>query len=596
MRWIGWMAPLWLCTIACGDDDATPIDTDGSTGASTGVDATASTQSPPGTSTDIDDTGSVSTSSGDDTSGSDSGTTTGGQSTGRASLILRADLDTPGVDQLYRIDYVEGVLTDPLEISGPPGEGIGLTPFSDSGTKLFYRAIDSPPPPYMYIPIDGGEAGSVSPVSQAPAPEAGAFSQPVLFADETRVAYWAAEDTAGTNQAIYLADIDSVAVSPPVVAVATPPAGEHLDTDVVVSASNEWMSYSHSTEGGAANTWILPISPLESGAAVQVSDLDQATQRVTGPAVFVPGDQAVWYRADRDIDLVNEIFFVDISGPTPAAPVKVNDPLSPEQYLNPARISPDRTRLAYFVGQDLLGDVYVVTFDGNTVSAPLDVSTLGDGEAAPSRLDWSPDGNWLTYVAEHEQAGAQDLYLVDMSGAEPSEPMLVTQPGVVVEGGIAAVVFDPTADWLYIIASIENEAPELYRCELSSGSPGELQKVSGELVDGGWLPGTIVLSHDSSRVLYHAFEDDPDALELYMVDISGAEPGPATKLNAPLAAGENVSFSVDWSWDDSAILYLTNTAAETRPLWIVGVDAPGEATLVADNAASAIVLPIVPGR
>lgn len=336
---------------------------------------------------------------GDDTSGSSSGDassdggTTDAETTGttgepalpgRASLILRDDLETPGLDELFRVDWIDGELTDPIKISGPAAEGIVGTQLSASQSMLLYRVFDSAQmgSAWHYVPLEGGVAGPVSPVNQPPAPTFGAVGQPELFADESALLYFAAADTSGTDEALYLAEINAGGVEAPTIIVPTPPEGESLLSDSSVSDSEAWVSYRLLETNGPTNAWIVPIAPLDPGGAVQVSDLDQPGQSASA-AYFVPGDQAVWYRADRDIDQVDEIFLVDISGGSPSTPVKVNDPVLPGQDLLPTRLSPDGTRLAYFVGEDLRGDVWLVTFDGATASMPVDVSTLGDMEAYP---------------------------------------------------------------------------------------------------------------------------------------------------------------------------------------------------------------------
>jgi hypothetical protein len=573
------------------------MDTD-ATGSSSG-DSSTGGSSPPSTTMPGDDTSGDASSDGGTTDAETTGTTGDSPAGGRASLILRDDLETPGLDELYRIDWIDGALTEPIKISGPAAEGIVQTQLSYSQSMLLYRIFDSAQmgSAWHSIPLDGGAAGPVSPVNQPPAPTFGAISEPDFFADESAILYFAASDTSGDDAAIYLAQVTDGVAEAPTIVVPEPTEGESLLSDSSVSDSEAWLSYRRfAGESGPANAWIVPIAPLDPTGAVQVSDLDQPGQSAS-TVQFVPGDQAVWYRADRDIDQVDEIFLVDISGASPSTPVKVNDPILPGQDLQPTRLAPDGTRLAYFVGEGLRGDVWMVTFDGATASLPVDVSTLGDMEAYPADIAWSPDGAWLTYSAEHEQADALDLYLVDMNGADPSAPMLVTQPGVVPGGGITAFRFDPTGAWLYVIAEIESEAPELYRSDLSSGTPGELQKVSGALVDGGFLPGTIVFSHDATRVLYHATQDDPEVLELYMVDVSGATPGPSQKVNGPLAAGEELGFTAVWSGDDSAIAYRTVIGfgpEATSPLYITDRDALGTATLVSDDPEGFNVLGAVP--
>ena len=587
MRRIGWIVGWVIALPGCaGDDTASTPETE--------TDST-STGDPPTTSmsTTSAPTSGEDTTSGDPdtTAGSSTGpedtdtTTTGGPPVdGQARLIITADIETRGLDEIFRLDYADGMLSDPVKISGPAGDGAVQANLSPMETMLFYRPLDGTGMTleYEYVPLVDGEAGPTSPMHQAPAPDPGVYSPPTIFADETRIAYWG---TMGADEpeAVYLADVGATGIEAPVVAI-DGPAGAGFN----VGTTEDWMSFRRDADG-ALNGFVIPLTPLDPGGAVQVSDLDEADQSLLGAPVFVPGDEAVWYRADRDVDQVDEIFFVDISGAAPTAPVKVNDPVDPGDDLQPVRLSPNRDRLAYFVGADLQGEVYVVTFDGTTVSMPTEVSTLGEREAFPADLGWSGDGNWLAYLGEHEQVGALDLYVVDMSGAMPSAPVLVTAPGVLPEGpGVMAYRFDANTDWLYVIASIDGEAPELYRTDLSSGSPDALQKVSGDLPADAFLPGTIILSHDSNWVAYHV---DADPQTLWMVDVSGDEPGAAQLVNGPLEADERVSFSTWWSHDDSVILYRTQSDPDSpRPLLLVERDELESPIVVLEDPESVRVL------
>lgn len=588
MRGVMGVASLgWLLGACAGDDAQATEDTETE---GTSADDAPTTNSMPSTSGPTGGEDTSTSSDPDTTAGSSSGPDETGTSTGdptvdgQARLIITDDLETRGLDEIFRLDYADGMLGELTKISGPAGDGVVQPTLSPMETMLFYRPLDGTGTTleWEYIPLTDGEAGATSPVHQAPAPDPGIYSRPVVFEDETRIAYWATTGMMGP-EAVYLADVGAT-VEVPEIAINGP-----VGSDINVGTTEEWLSFRRDANG-APNAFVIPINPLDPDGAMQVSDLDEGDQSTLGSPVFVPGDEAVWYRADRDIDQVDEIFFVDISGATPSAPVKVNDPIPPGDDLQPVRLSPGRDKLAYFVGADLIGDIYLVTFEGTTVSMPVEISTLGDREAFPANIGWSDDGTWLAYLGEHEQAGVEDLYVVDTSGAMPSAPMLVTAPGVIPDGpGVMAYRFDPSGQWLYVIASIDEEAPELYRSDLSSGMPDALQKVSADLPDGGYLPGTIILSHDATRLLYHL---DAAPQTLWMVDVSGDNPGEAQLVNGPLEQDEDVSYSTWWSHDDSVILYRTQTGPgdAPRPLWLVERDELEMPILVADDPEGVVVL------
>lgn len=62
---------------------------------------------------------------------------------------------------------------------------------------------------------------------------------------------------------------------------------------------------------------------------------------------------------------------------------------------------------------------------------------------------------------------------------------------------------------------------------------------------------TYVVSADKTKVLYSADLEADDVIDLYLVDISGDQPGPSVKVNAPLQASGDIAsfaFSPDGNW------------------------------------------------
>ena len=72
----------------------------------------------------------------------------------------------------------------------------------------------------------------------------------------------------------------------------------------------------------------------------------------------------------------SEVFVVDLSSGAPVGPTPVNGPLVAGGDVLDLRWSPDSTRLAYLADQDTDGvnELYVVDVSGPTPSAPQRVS------------------------------------------------------------------------------------------------------------------------------------------------------------------------------------------------------------------------------
>jgi len=99
----------------------------------------------------------------------------------------------------------------------------------------------------------------------------------------------------------------------------------------------------------------------------------------------------------------------------------------------------------------------------------------------------------------------------------------------------------------------------LAQAAASAGPPGMPDQLNGPLPAGGNVSSglfdlDVVVSADSSRVIYRADQDTDEVFELYSVPIGGGTP---TKLNGALAAGGDVNSDLDFvvSPDSTRVIY-----------------------------------------
>ncbi len=170
-------------------------------------------------------------------------------------------------------------------------------------------------------------------------------------------------------------------------------------------------------------------------------------------------------------------------------------------------VSPDGTRLAVNVGEEIGEDIWVKQLDGGPVSRV----TFHD--AQDSRPRWTPDGQSLVFISQ--RAGAMDLYVKPADGTGSAEILLDLDPDIN-EG-----VWSPDGTWLVIRTG-----------GLASGAPGNrdiwgirpgIDSVPLPLVAAEWDEKALALSPDGKWLAYESNESGTD--EVYVRPFPDTEAG-----------------------------------------------------------------------
>jgi hypothetical protein len=571
-------------------DEPIPSEEGSSTGGSTGPGPDPDSGSTlGGTSSEGPSDATESTSTADTTTTDDS--TTGVESRGQARFVVRQPVEGDDDEELVLFEYADGELSPPLSLTPglPAGSGVSSTAYADSGRALAY-CTDDPAMmerPCFAIDLTTDPPGLSQALVAGPVP-ADVYLYTPSWIEATETFAFATRDLAGiVPDAIYAAAFAGGALQlPELVAEAGP--GESIDANVRIRPDGAWVGYVSIPDVGPQNAFIAPLDAPDPSAAVMVSDLvDPELEART--VIFVPGHEAVIYPIDSSLPGPTDasLWFVDISGPMPGTPIRIDDPLTGAEVRGP-QIAPDGHALVYWVDTGSAGDLMLVDLSLGVPQPPVLVSTLGAGQTSFIDFGWSPDSRLIVYLAAHEQPDTYDIHVVQAPGSTPGEPMLATG-GLIPEGEILVLTFDASSSWLYYIGEQDDEIDQLYRVDVSGAEPGTPQRVSGR---NGWLPGEIIPSPDWSMVLYTVEPLAPNGRELYLVDVSGSEPGEAIRINAPLAADVDVAYSADFSRDGSVVLYGERGPTDRDPTPIRLVDlASLDVLLVSDDASGAV--PIV---
>lgn len=572
-----WCSSVLVLGCAGCPDDPTPISTDPGTTTAVVTDTDAPPPETTGTTGDLDTTA---TDGGSSSSDDGEPTTTGVQPSASLRFLLEGLVEETGDIGVYRFDYVDGALLQPVTIA--TGQASAILSASQSMLLVGYE----PPSSWQLVPLVDGDPGRAVDILQAPAPVGGEMGPPSIIGDESALLFSAWTDPMGDDLRVYRASTDGITVSAPELVFDEVPAADSSGATQVNPSADLFARYINPAGDPPINWWLGSLATPDPAGIIQISDLTLPTQGsfATNYWGFV-GDDMFLYNADRDIDGVLELFAVDVSGPIPGSPTRIHPPLTPTQETRTVRVSPDGTRLVYWLGESVdTGDIFMLDIMGGTASLPIQLSTLGDDQSYVGDLGWSPDGRWVHFRASYNEPSTLDLYMVDVSGPSPSAPMLTTG-GLLPGGDIMFLDFDATGQWLYYSAEQQMPYYEVYRVDVSGDSPGPTQRLSGDPVDGVLPIGTYSVSEDNSRLLYQV-GPGIDVVEIYAVDISGADAGAPQPITEPLGPGRELVLWTRISADGEVAMYQdreANVSDAPRALHLVEI-ASDEVITVAFDA------------
>ena len=269
-----------------------------------------------------------------------------------------------------------------------------------------------------------------------------------------------------------------------------------------------------------------------------------------------PDSKRVVYGADQDTDGVTELYSVPIAGQASDG-LKLNKALMPGGSVqNDALISPDGSRVIYRAGQDAVGvtELYSVPTAGPaTDGLKLNKVLVPGGNVKGFRI--SPDNNWVVYGADQETVGFTELYSVPIGGGPPADVIKLNKALVVPGGSVQEGTISPDSKRVVYLADQDtNEVFELYSVPIR-GPASDGLKLNKALVPGGdvVIP-PLLISPDSTRVVYVADQDTDNVVELYSVPIKGPA-ADGIKLNKVILPGGFLTPAIRLSPNSRRVVY-----------------------------------------
>jgi hypothetical protein len=349
---------------------------------------------------------------------------------------------------VYVVDVSGTTPSAPITISAPNAQAeISYVQFSPSADKLSFVADLTTNGVYELYVVDvsGSTPGAVERASgplasgedvMSPDPIYSLGTPPAFTPDGTKLAYLVTDGT-GVTKALYVVDVSGSA-----------PGTAHRVNDVPVSGGAfEVGFFAGPTFIITDNAHVLyridqRFDDVYELFRVDISGaLPGPSQRISGALVTggdvgsvvpAPDGSGAIYAADQRTDGVSELFYVDLRGSQPAAPVLVNGPLVAGGNAGIAGFAPDSRTIVYTadVETDEAYDHYVVGVSAGIPAAPQKVTTesLGASYFPPTI---APDGSAI-YWLDGYGTGMSNLWTATLDGAAPGPPMRFDVTGVTV--------------------------------------------------------------------------------------------------------------------------------------------------------------------
>jgi Tol biopolymer transport system component len=414
----------------------------------------------------------------------------------------------------------------------------------------------------------------------------GDFSLHVLGGD--RWVAWVGDTRVDGSNDVVVAGLPALAATAPVV-INPIIAGGSASTSVFLtqfSPDGTKIAFRGNFRVNALNElFLVDLSGNSAGTAEVVNPPPVALGGVVD-FVWSPDSTRILYSADQDVDELIELYLVDVSGPSPWTPVKIsglmitNGDISPRDF----NFSPDGSKVVFLADAitDARNELFYVDVGGAVPGAPIRLNNPLPASANIQPLwDWTPDGQRIIYAGDQDQLNINEIFIVDLSGATPTAPVQVNAQMVANAAvGLAETDVTISADGTrvaYVADQDVNGVEEVYVVDISGPVPGAAVKVSGpaqsftDNINVRWSPVAL-------KLVYASDQQTSLSYEVYLVDLTSGVPAPASKIHAAFPTFGRVASGVDavaWSNDGTKVAYRADTSVdEAFEVEVVDVSSP----------------------
>lgn len=329
-----------------------------------------------------------------------------------------------------------------------------------------------------------------------------------LSPDGLHVAFLADGHT-NTVDELYCAPVDG---SAPAARVSTYAAVEFV-TVFRFTPDSTRLVFQGRTSDQRDELWCVP---LDGSSALEVSASMPPGGNPFDNFSISPDSTLLVYVADAVTEGVPEIFSAPLDASAPA--VKLSTTPVAEGAMREYALTPDGTRVVYRADQDTAGvfELYSVPIDGSAAAVRISRAPLA-GQVDFSSSALAPDGAYVVMARTSGPGTPVDLYGAPTDAS--ASPVLLHEPAVQGEGISELIISHDSSRVLYRADHDLNDVVELFSAPLDGSSAAE--KISGTLAQGGSVQAPLRISADSTSVLFLADRAADEVFELFVVPLAG---------------------------------------------------------------------------
>lgn len=173
------------------------------------------------------------------------------------------------------------------------------------------------------------------------------------------------------------------------------------------------------------------------------------------------------------------------------------------------------------------------------------------GDVSPTSLQISPDGNYVLYIADQEVDGADEVFVVPITGGTPVK-LNGTLPNT---AKVINANFTPDGQRITYHAN-QDSVPNIELYGTSIG--GNPIKLNGTLTPIGNVGNTQFTA--DGRVIYVADQDTASVLEIFTAPVTGGE---SIKISGPMISGGDAQI-VPADFENGIAIYVADQEVDQR--------------------------------
>ena len=505
--------------------------------------------------------------------------------------IFVADRATDGLFELWSTPVSGGT---PVKLSGTlPAGSIGVTSLKvspDGNWVAFVTAASATLSQQLWLVANDGTAATPAAVSGPLAGISSIIQDFQWSANSLRIVFRAGRNVPGQIE-VYSKPLSGAAVN-----LSTLPDATRAATAMQISGDSSRVVFVADRDVDNVNE--LYSVPITGGSVSKLSGATIATANLDSNFLISANSSRVLFVADRDTNNVFELYGNSLDGS--AGLIKLSAALIDSTGVVAFRVTPDGSRVVYRASVDTLGVSEIYSASATAVGPSIKLSgALVAGGFTSSRLDLTPDGQRVVFLANKDSATLQELYSAPINAANAA--VKISDPAA---AGFTAFSFAlcPNSACVVYLAAPTLGISKLVSTTTTAPVIAHLSAPVGLVSTGGFGTVTSAASYrafginitpDSRRLLWADTRNDSTRFEWFSAAIGGAASSAPVAISGSLVAGGNVLGTITVSADSTTVAFAADKDTDgVTELYAVAPDGGGA---ILDIDGDGVVLPTTDG-